>query len=212
MGRRCIVCFVTTIGLRWQKKWKQTVEAVVTTVVLSVVGVVGLAMLGSEALAVGRMPGEVKQALASEGAIEELWSFDVPVVWASRFQTQTAEAQASIQRAENAVLNVQNWKYTQNPTADALALSLNLYVRALQAEIALATFNNIVEQIQNRLAANPSPFAQFLNNVLESIQGQVNNTVVNYVNMLSVLQSAINPFIPANIRLPPIPVVSPCTC
>jgi hypothetical protein len=200
------------IGRRWRYKWERVAGGALTIIVLLAVAIVGPTLFGSEVLAAWKAPGDAEQALSSDGPLERLLSFDAPAVLNARLKTQTVEAVQSIRKAENAILLTRNWKYTQSPTADSLALSLNLYVSALQAEIALSAFDNFMDQLQINVAASNSPFAPFINNVLAGFEDQVISFLVSYINAAAALQSLINPLIPASFRPPPIPAASPCAC
>jgi len=203
------VYFVTAMGQRWRSRFKRAAGATLTLVVLSAVVVGALCLLGSESVAIWQAQGN---ADTSSSAFAELVNFAAPAELGARFKVQTEEAKTSIRKAEEASLLVKDWKFTQSPLTVALALSLNLYVQAIQAEFFLSFFNNTIEQLQSSLATNPSPLAQFLNSVLETFQGQVNNLVTSYVNLLRGTQLFINSFIPIPFRPPPIPPVSPCMC
>jgi hypothetical protein len=185
------------------------VGAAFTIVVLSAVAVVALPLFGSEVLVSWKLPERAEQALSTSSALAGLVDFGAPVALGARFKAQTEEAKASIQRADNASSLVRNWKYTQSPTTDALALSLNLYFQALQAEIFLSAFNNSIQQLLSSLSTSSSPFAPFLSTALMTFQNQVNGFLTSYVNTLSSVQSLINPLIPASFRPPPIPPASP---
>lgn len=194
------------------QRWKRAAGAALTILVLSAVAVGGLTLFGSEVLAAWKAPGDAEQALVSGGALEGLLSFDAPAVLSARFKAQMEEAEQSIPRGESASLLAKNWRYTQSPAADALVLSLNLYVSALRAEIALSVFDNFMDQLQKNIAASNSPFAPLLNNALSAFEDQVIALLTWYINTAAAIQSLINPRIPANFRPPPLRPISPCAC
>jgi hypothetical protein len=176
--------FAAVTGPRWRARGKRAIGATLTLVMLSAVAVVGLALLDSDVLASGKVPGNTEQALASSSAFEGLLTFEAPASTVSRLEATTKEAQKDKDLTRNAPLLVKNWKYTQSSLADLVQLSLNLYVQGIALQL--------VEQFLDSLG----PLVN---------QGLVDQIFTAAYRAVMGLQEFVNVFIPAPIRGPPPP-------
>src|SRR5581483_6391025 len=86
------------------------------------VAIVGLSVFSSEILAAWKTPGNAERALSSGDILEELLSFAAPAETVARFEAAKQEDEESMTEVSNDPLLAENWKFTQNPTANAYLL------------------------------------------------------------------------------------------
>jgi len=210
------VLFVTAIG----QNWKRAAGAALTIALLSAVAAGGLALLGSELFASGKMPENTEQALASSSAFEGLLNFETPAKTVARLETQKEEA-----------LLVKDWKYTANPgllgfgnlfsSANNLTSLESLFASNPYLDFFIVLANN--QSFNSFLLANP-PLAYIVATgalyvygvILENVMYALKVTnlpaarlIEGYVNFLRGVQASLFNLIPVNFRPPPIPPISP---
>lgn len=125
--------FATEIGQRGRNGWKRTAGAALTTVMLSAVVVLGLALLGSDVLASWKAPQNTEPALAlSQGPL----TFEAPASTLARLHANEDKIQNGTDLVDNAALLVNDWQ----ETSLTYAQFQDLYRFLIIGEIILDTY------------------------------------------------------------------------
>jgi hypothetical protein len=174
------VQFLTVI----RQRWKRAFGASLTIALLSAVAVVGFTVFGSKMLTACKAAGNAEQALVSGSAFEGLLSFESPAATVAQHKAQTEESQKSIKQAD--VLLVKNWRYTQNPLADAFQTSWTSFFAAFY----IWSF----EEFLDTLTFLPP-----------ALQLQFDQLFTAWYDLAITVQRSSNALLPPAFRSPPIP-------
>jgi hypothetical protein len=166
------------------QRWKRAARTSLTIALLAAVAVVGFTLLGSRMLVAFQAKGNAEQALVPDAG---LLNFESPAVTVARLKAKTEEVEKSIKKAGSAPapLLVKNWRFTQNPIADAFQVSWTAFF--------FAFYLWSVEEFIDTIALSPQ------------LQLLIDQVVTAFYNLARSIQSSANSVLPVPLRSPIIP-------